>query len=171
VARVAILQDVAVSLARRREVVEFARGLVPSGHDRVARVAALFTFVGHLAEPACREDAGSWDGVEALIELAGEDEGPAVMLCALLLALGERARIVLLAGVAYAEVALERDDLRRLPPHAAPIVAAGRLWLPLDPRRSRVPLGFLPAIARRTRAAGARDLTAAALRDRLERPH
>jgi hypothetical protein len=143
--RLAVLQDIAVSIARRREVVDFARGLVGArSGDRLARVAAAFTFASHPA----RRDARAWDGVEALLELAGEDEGPAMILCALLLALGERARVSAACGVAFVQVGLEASDVARLPPHASLLVAGDRVWLPLDARRSRVPLGFLPRAAR-----------------------
>ena len=35
-------------------------------------------------------------------------------------------------------------DVGLLPPHAGLIRSRGRYYIPLDPRRSRSPLGFLP---------------------------
>jgi hypothetical protein len=47
----------------------------------------------------------------------------------------------------FVRVQLEPSDLRRLPPHAVLLLKRGRrgrFLLPLDARRARIPLGFLP---------------------------
>jgi hypothetical protein len=118
------------------------------GTDRLARIAAVFTFVSQLMDTPPPPDGRPRDGVEVLLTLAGEAEGPAVVLCALLLAIGERARIDVAGGAPFVSVGLELEDVRRLPPHARLIASRDRLYIPLDPRQSRTPLGFLPAPVR-----------------------
>lgn len=81
--------------------------------------------------------------------LAGEDEGPALILAALLLALGERAAVEHRAGVSYVRVELRAEDVARLPPHACLISRQGRFYVPLDARRARTPFAFLPRLAQR----------------------
>jgi hypothetical protein len=116
-----------------------------SPHDRVGRIACLFTFVGHLVDvPPARR---ARDGADLLLALAGLDDGPAVILAALLQALGERAQLEYMREMVFVCVQLESSDLRRLPPHAALVLQPGRrgrFLLPLDPRRARIPLGYLP---------------------------
>jgi len=146
----AVLRELALSLARNPDVVGFARELlrrVPGG-DRVGRLAALFTFVSHLVDVPPAREAACRDGVEHLLLLAGEDEGPAVILAALLLASGEKASIEWSPGFAFVRVEIAFEDLQRLPPHAGLLRRAGRFYLPLDARRARGPLGFLPRLAR-----------------------
>jgi hypothetical protein len=129
-----------VSLARRPDVVEFARGLVagaPAG-DRVARVAALFSFVERLVD----------EPPEPLAALAAQEEWPSVILAALLQATGERAGVEWAPGLSFVGVALEPEDVARLPPHAGLLVRQGRCYLPLRPRPARNPMGFLPRPAR-----------------------
>lgn len=132
-------------------MVEFARALVVGyrARDRMARVAAVFTFVNHLvtvppppAEGECR------DGVDVLVALAGEQEGPAVILAALLQALGERACVDYAPGMAYVRVAIRPEDLSRLPPWSNLIMTRGRYYIPLDARRPRGPMGHLPRVVR-----------------------
>jgi hypothetical protein len=147
------LQALAVAIARQKPVVVFARALVsrrPCPH-RLARVAAVFSFVARLVDGAepLRDDR-----VAHLLWLVGRDRGPAVILAALLLALGERARVVCTREFAFVRVALEARDLALLPPHAR-LHGDGRR-LDLDPRRAVSPLGFLPrpvrdALSRRGR--------------------
>jgi len=128
-------------------VVVFARRLVRRirREDRIGRVACVFTFVGHLVDaPRSR---GIRDGTDALLALAGFRDGPAVILAALLQALGERAQIEHAREMVFVRVELDSSDLLRLPPHAALVLRRarrGRFLLPLDPRRARIPLGFLP---------------------------
>jgi hypothetical protein len=146
----AALHDLSIALARHPDVVEFSRALVEAypARDRLSRLAAVFTFVGHLVDvPPCASGELR-DGVDALLMLAGEDEGPAVILAALLLALGERAAVDYAPGMAFVRVELGIDDLARLPPHAGLMLARGRYYLPLDARQARSPLGFLPRPAR-----------------------
>lgn len=130
----------------------FARALL-EGHpgDRLARIAALFTFVTHLVDVPPSEDGGPRDGVDGLLSMAGENEGPAVILAALLEAAGEKAEIEEAGGVIFVAVGLEAADVVRVPPHAGlllglDVTAPGGIAyrLPLDPRQSRRPLGFLP---------------------------
>lgn len=124
---------------------EFARSLVQGyrARDRMGRIAAIFTFVGHLVDapsPAgeCR------DGVDVLLALAGEQEGPAVIVAALLQALGERASVDYVPGMAFARVELSSEDLPRLPPFADLLTAGGRYYIPLDARQARSTMCVLP---------------------------
>jgi len=146
----AALHDLAISLARHTDVVTFARALAFAypARDRLSRVAAVFTFVGHLVDVRAPGDGEPRDGVDILLWLAGEQEGPAVILTALLLALGERAAVDYAPGMAFVRVELEAADLARLPPHAGVMTSRGRLFLPLDARQARTPLGFLPSPVR-----------------------
>jgi hypothetical protein len=136
-------------------VVVFARALVtrrPCPH-RVARVAAVFSFVSRLVDGA---EPVRDDRVARLLWLVGRERGPAVILAGLLLALGERARVECTREIAFVSVGLDARDLALLPPHAK-LRSRGRgVDLPLDPRRSTSPLGFLPqpvrdALGRRSR--------------------
>jgi len=84
----------------------------------------------------------------------GLERGPAVVLGALLMAAGERARVECTRELAFVQVELQAADLPRLPPFARLHLRRGRYFLPLDARRGRIPLGFLPqpvreALARR----------------------
>jgi hypothetical protein len=139
------LHKLSLSLARAPEVVAFARAL--SGRQRapgrLARIAGLFWFVSHLVDvpPSPGEPR---DGVDLLLAFAGEEEGPALILASLLLALGERASLSGSSGRLHVRVEIGPDDLARLPPYAQPTLRAGRCYVPLDPRRARAPLGFLP---------------------------
>jgi hypothetical protein len=131
-------------------VIAFAReltGRLPAT-GRLPRIAGVFTFVGHLVDVPPPASGEPRDGVDVLLALAGEQEGPALILAALLLALGERAFLAKAAGRLYVRVEIEPRDLWRLPPFAQPILSGGRCYLPLDPRRARSPLGFLPRSAR-----------------------
>ena len=112
-------------------------------------MAAVFSFVSHLVDVPPAPD-GPRDGVDALLALAGREDGPALLLSALLQAAGERASVgwtePRAAGArgaaaapvfAFVRVALEFDDLRRVPPHAGVLVEHGRCYLPLRPRHAR----------------------------------
>lgn len=103
----------------------------------------MFSFVANLVGSKTPED-GVRDGVDWLLALAGEDEGPAVILSSLLLAIGERAVVDYHAGAAFVRVELEAGDVAGLPPHARPYSRAGRLFIPLDARHARSPFAFLP---------------------------
>jgi hypothetical protein len=144
------LHDLSLSLARAPDVVAFARTLAGrwSCPGSVARLAGVFSFVGHLVDVPAAAAGEPRDGVDVLLALAGEEEGPALILAALLLALGERAFLARAASRLYVRVEIEPRDLRRLPPFAQPILSGGRCYLPLDPRGARSPLGFLPRGAR-----------------------
>jgi hypothetical protein len=117
--------------------------------DRLGRIAALFTFVTQLMRD---EDAGSelHAGVDALVRVAGDDAGPAVLLAALLKAAGERAQVDYARDLVFVRIEIAPADAARLPPHSALIVARrrGRVYLPLWVRHARSPLGFLPQPAR-----------------------
>jgi len=110
----------------------------------------VFTFVNRLVQAARPAGTRPRNGLDQLLELAGDSQGPAVVLGALLLALGERAGIDSAADAAFVRVAIDSDDVRRLPPHARPIVGRGCVYVPLDPRGA--PLGFLPRPMRRALA-------------------
>ena len=116
----------------------------------MGRVAAAFTFVGHLVGvPAPPEGEYQFrDGVDVLLALAGEEEGPAVILAALLLALGEKATVDYAPGMAFVRIEIDPADLPRLPPFADLVMARGRYFLPLDARTPRGPMGVLPRLAR-----------------------
>lgn len=120
-------------------------------------MAAVFHFVGCLID--CPQAMGeSEDGVDGLLALVGHERGPAVILTALLLALGERAELECTREMAFVRCEVSRDELSRVPPHARVFQRGGRYYIPLDPRRSRSPLGFLPIavrelLARRLRGA------------------
>jgi hypothetical protein len=138
----AYLQSLGIGLARRPDMVLFARrlvGRVPAG-DRVARVGAVFHFVAQLVEAA--PAPGARRGLLALLDHVGPDRGPAVILAGLLLALGERARIECLREMAFVDLEVAEPDVLRLPPFAQVRTAGGRRLLPLDARGGR-PLGFL----------------------------
>lgn len=127
-------------------MVEFARRLVQGyrARDRMGRVAAIFTFVGHLMGVPAPAD-GCRDGVDVLLALAGEEEGPAVILASLLLALGERASVDYAPGMAFVRLEIAAADLSRLPPFVHLVHARGRFFLPLDARSPRATLGLLRA--------------------------
>ena len=113
--------------------------------DRLARIAALFTFVSYLS----REDAAAAelrDGVDVLVRLAGTDTAGAVLLAALLKAAGERAQVDYARGLVFVRVEIEPREAVRLPPHAALIVTRcrGRCYLPLWIRHAKGAMGFLP---------------------------
>jgi hypothetical protein len=143
-------------------LIKFARQVVrrwPSQH-RLARVASLLTFVGRLIDSRLPAGAGptGHNGVDLLLAALGGHRGPAVVLAALLMALGERARVECTREMAFVQVELSAADLPRLPPFARVHLRGGRYFLPLDARRGRIPLGFLPqpvrtVLARRARVA------------------
>jgi hypothetical protein len=145
----AALQSLAVGLARSPDIVTFARALAaaaPPG-DRLARLSTLFRFVALLSETRLHADPPR-DGVDVLLERLGEQRGPAVVLSALLLALGERAELECTREMALVRVALEPEDVLRLPPHAGVGRWRDRVYLFLDPRGAKSPFGFVPAPVR-----------------------
>ena len=136
----------------------FARDLVDDrgAEDRLARVTAVFTFVAQLVNAG--PTASAPDALRPLQPLLAFREGPAVLLCALLKALGERSRLERTREMTFVCVALDVFDVARLPPHARLLCDDVRLEIPLDPRDVRTPLGFLPRAVRdvlRRRAAAA----------------
>lgn len=169
----AALHGLAVALARDPDVVKFARRLAGrAAGGRLARVAMLLTFAGHLIDsrPAVaahlRRPQRDRNGVDLLLSALGLHRGPAVVLAALLMAVGERARLECTREMAFVQVELDVADLARLPPFARVHVRRGRWFLPLDARRSRIPLGFLPqsireALSRRRALAALADGSAA----------
>ena len=139
-----MLHGLAVDVARHPEIVGFARRLLraaPAG-GRLGRIAALLTFAGALVDS--RTGHGERNGLDVLLDVLGRDHGPAVVLGALLMAAGERARVECTREMAFVQVELEAADLFALPPFARLHVRRGRTFLPLDARRGRTPLGFLP---------------------------
>jgi len=169
--RSAALHGLSLSLARQPRLVAFSRSLVRRvpPRDRLGRIAAVFAFVSQavdlrrfLAGPP-----GTVSGLGALTLMAGEDHGASLVLCALLQALGERARVERTRELAFVRVEVDLRDVARLPPHAGLIVTRGRprYYLPLDARRARSPLGFLPRDVRdalsRRRGIAATSFTAA----------
>lgn len=71
-----------------------------------------------------------------------------MILTAMLLALGERAQLECTREMAFVRVEVSLEDLWRVPPHARVFRLGERYFIPLDPRRSRSPLGFLPVSVR-----------------------
>ena len=134
-------------------MIDFARTVAAHapGQDRLTRLCTLFRFVSALSEAHLRPDPPR-DAVDVLLDRLGEQRGPAVLLSALLLALGEHAELECTREMAFVRVAVVPEDLRRLPPHAAPMRSAGRVYLFLDPR-SKSPFAFLPAPVREALAA------------------
>jgi len=84
------------------------------------------------------------DGVSWLLQRLGPERGPAVLLAAVLLALGERAQVESTREISFVRVEVDAADLPDLPPHAELLLANGRTYLPLDPRQHRRPVGVLP---------------------------
>jgi hypothetical protein len=125
-------------------VIAFARTLTAPAVSRLARVTAAFTFVAHLADTPPAPAHEPRDGVDLLLRRARRGEGPAVILCALLQAIGERAHVAWAAGVPVARVELDAADVAGLPPYAGLFTAHGRYFIPLDPRDARRPVGFIP---------------------------
>jgi hypothetical protein len=146
--RSAALHGLCLSLAREPRLVAFSRSLVRGlpPRDRLARIAAVFTFVTRAADLRLATGVGVGRGLAALARMAGEDQGASLVLCAMLLALGERARVERTRELAFVRVEVDPRDVARLPPHTLLIVTRGapRYSLPLDARRARSPLGFLP---------------------------
>lgn len=150
--RSAALHGLSLSLARKPRLIAFSRSLVRGlpPRDRLARIAAVFTFVSQAADPSMATGAFTGTGLIALTKIVGEDQSAALVLCAMLQALGERARVERTRELAFVRVEVDLRDLARLPPHTLLIVTRGvaRYYLPLDARRARSPLGFLPRAVR-----------------------
>lgn len=146
--RSAALHGLSVSLARQPTLIAFSRSLVRGvpPRDRLARIAAIFTFVSQAVGLRLAAAGQTTAGLAGLLKLAGEDEGASLILCSMLQALGERARVERTRELAFVRVEVDLSDVARLPPHAGLIVTKGRprYYLPLDARRARSPLGFLP---------------------------
>jgi hypothetical protein len=141
------LHDLSLSLARNRDIAAFARALIERApvRNRTARLATLFSFVQQLVAAPAPAD-GVRDGVDWLLALAGEQEGPAVILTALLLATGERAAVCYRPGGTFVRVELHEADVARLPPHARLVERHGRYFIPLDARGARSPFAFRRAL-------------------------
>ena len=166
--RSAALHGLTLSLARQPRLVALSRWLVRGlpPRDRLARIAAVFSFVSQAVDLRMAADVAD-PGLAALVKIAGPDQGAALVLCAMLQALGERARVERTRELAFVRVEVDLRDVARLPPHTLLMVSRGtrRYSLPLDARRARSPLGFLPrdvreALARR-RGLAAASFTAA----------
>jgi hypothetical protein len=150
--------DLAIALARDRAVGAFARELIKAAPpDRIARLTAVFTFVAHLmACPPPEEEPR--DGFDVLLALAGERSGPAVILAALLKALGEKAALRSQGGASLVACELGDEDLERLPPHAAVLYRGRRALVLLDPRSARTPFGFVPCRLQEALGGARRDV-------------
>jgi hypothetical protein len=139
---------------RRRD----ARGRLP-------RVAAVFAFVGEVADDEGR-DSRAGQGLDWLRHLAGEEDAPAILLAALLLALGERAQVDYTRELPFVRVELHPQDVAALPPHASLLQTGSRVFLALAARHRKSPMGFIPrdarlGLARRRRPVPALDPGAA----------
>ena len=119
--------------------------------DRLSRLATLFRFVSALSEVHWHQDEAR-DAVDVLLDSLGQERGPAVVLSALLLAVGERADLECTREMAFVRVGLEPEDLLRLPPHARLLRWRERVYLVLDPRHARSPFGFVPEPVREAMA-------------------
>jgi hypothetical protein len=160
--RSAALHGLSLSLARQPRLVAFSRSLVRGlpPRDRLARIAAVFSFVSRAADLRAATGVRPGSSLHALMRIAGEDQGAALVLCAMLQALGERARVERTRELAFVRVEVDLRDVARLPPHTLLMAARGRYSLPLDARRAGSPLGFLPqdvreALSRRRAIAAA----------------
>lgn len=140
------VHDLSIALARMPEMVELSRAVAgqQTRSDRLARIASLYTFVAYLCEDPMAGVQRWYDGVDELMRVVGRQRGPAVALAALLRASGEHVELRDVAGICYVQVEVDAADLSKLPPHASLIEKRGRMYLPLDPRRARSPLGFVP---------------------------
>lgn len=112
--------------------------------ERLARIAALFTYVTHVVDTPDDPVSQPRDGIDELMRLVGRQRGPAVALAALLQSAGERIQLQEVAGVCLVQVEIDIGDVSKLPPFAQPVESHGRIYLPLDPRRARAPMGFVP---------------------------
>jgi hypothetical protein len=130
-------------------VVDFVRDLVEerAAGDRLSRVTTVFTFVSQLVVNGGAPTSAP-TALLPLQPLLAFREGPAILLCALLKALGEQARLERTREMTFVCVAIDTEDVARLPPHARLLADASRLEIPLDPRQVRTPLGFLPRTVR-----------------------
>jgi hypothetical protein len=111
----------------------------------MARVTAAYTFVRRLSQ-------GEMEGrvaltLAGLARAVGPDASAAVLLTALLLALGEHAEVDYARELVFVRVALRPEDLHHLPPHAAVLAKDGRPFLALA-AAGRIPLGYLPGPVR-----------------------
>ena len=140
------VHDLSIALARMPEMVALSRAVAGPQvrSDRLARVASLYTFVGYLVDDPMAGVQRWYDGVDELMRIVGRQRAPAVALAALLRAQGEHVELREVAGICYVQVEVEAADVDKLPPHAQLIERRGRMYLPLDPRRARAPLGFVP---------------------------
>lgn len=122
------------------------RGIPP--RDRLARLGAIFTFVRCLMEAPPERPRG---GSAIVLRLAALEEGPAVLLSSLLLALGERVRLEDTRELTFVRVGIGAADLLRLPPYAVILLdrSGRRCDIGLDPRARGGALGFLPRPVRR----------------------
>ena len=101
----------------------------------------MFGFVSQIAGAPPPQDEVH-DGVDWLLALASDPEGRALVLAALLSALGEKATVEYRPGTSFVRVELAPADVGRLPPHARLIVRQGRVFIPLDARSARAPFAF-----------------------------
>jgi hypothetical protein len=133
-------------LARLPDTIRLSRALteLQGRSDRLARIAALFTFVARCVDTPDDPLNESRDGFDELLRIVGRQRGPAVALAALLQSVGERIQLQEVAGVCFVQVEIDHVDMSRLPPFAQPVESHGRIYLPLDPRRARAPMGFVP---------------------------
>jgi hypothetical protein len=142
-----LLHALCLALARHRPLIECALSLARphEGRGRVPRLAAVFAFVGQLADDSSPDRGG---GLDWLRRLTDEEDAPSVLLAALLLALGERAQLDFTRELPFVRVELQPADVARLPPHALVLQAGPRIFLALACRHRRSPLGFIPRDAR-----------------------
>ena len=146
-----VLHRLCLSLARHSRVAWAAARVVRTldAHDRLGRIAALFTFVSHLAAEAEGAAGELRDGVDMLVSVAGPEAAPAVLLAALLKSVGEKAQVDYARDIVFVRVEIAVADAARLPPHAALVAGArGRVYLPLWMPHAKSPMGFLPRPAR-----------------------
>jgi hypothetical protein len=152
------LHSLCLTLARHADVARVSWQIVEAYHarDRMGRISAVFSFVAHLAEDPAAEADDLRDGIDLLMRVAGPQRARVVLLTAMLLATGERARIEYTREMVFVSVEVAPEDIARLPPHAHLVCESDRTFLPLDPAHPRQPIGFLPlavraALARRRR--------------------
>lgn len=104
-------------------------------------MAAVFTFVAQLGRPGATPVESC---VRALLQSTRPKDAPAVILCALLMALGERAHIECTREMAFVRLELSLRQIAHLPPHAHLARLGTAQYVSLDARGWGIPLGFLP---------------------------
>jgi hypothetical protein len=118
--------------------VAYTQTLIRARRARVARLSLIFEFVRRLTAAAAVRGGPPRAGLR-------EGDLPAALLCAMLRAAGERARVDYTRETAVVRVEIAFADVRALPPWARLArSAAGRAEILLAPAGRWRPAGYLP---------------------------